>query len=149
MAIRPSGPSAAWVLGLLSAAPFAVFAAFYCWGPDLLSRPAARALAVYSAAIISFMGGSRWGLEAGRTAPRWLVLGPGMASPLIALGIWTFTTNQPTYWRLGAFMVCFLLLWLWDTVLSELPPWYLKLRTLSQMIACVSLAVALEKSLRI
>jgi hypothetical protein len=147
MAMRPTGPVAAWVLGLTSAAPFAVMAVLFCWGPKDLHGPAGRALLVYSAAIVSFMGGSRWGLEASRASPRWAVLGPGMASPLLALGIWSVTYEQPLSWRFGGFMAAFLALWLWDTIFSELPAWYSRLRTACQFIACVSLAFALENSL--
>lgn len=148
MAMRPTGPVAAWVLGLLATAPFIVSASVFCWGPARLDGPASTALLVYSVAISSFMGGSRWGLEAGRAMPRWGVLGPGMALPLLATALWMVTLDMGLAWRLGAFMGVFLLLWLWDTIFSELPEWYSKLRTTVTLIACVSLAFALENTLR-
>ncbi len=149
MAMRATGPAAAQVLGLVAAAPFALLAGLVCWGPADLQVFASRALAVYAAAMVSFMGGSRWGLEAGRPGPRWLVLGPGMAAPLLALLVWVGTADLAVSWRFGGYIALFLALWLWDTILSELPAWYLRLRTVAQTIACVSLAFALENSLRL
>jgi hypothetical protein len=149
MAMKPTGPMSAQVLGVLSSVPFAVLAGIYCWGPEGSAAPAAMALSVYAAAIASFMGGSRWGLEAGRPAPRWLVLAPGMILPLAALLVWIATVDRPLSWRLGGFMVCFIGIWLWDTIFSELPGWYSRLRTIGQLTATASLAIALEKSLRL
>jgi len=149
MAMRPTGPSVAWVLGLLATAPFIIAAALYCWGPARLAQQAIDILLLYSVAISAFMGGSRWGLEAGRAMPRWAVLGPGIAMPLIATATWALTHELSMAWRLGAFMAVFLLLWLWDTIFSELPEWYGRLRTTVTLIACVSLAFALEKTLRL
>lgn len=149
MAMRPTGPVAAWVLGLLATAPFVVSAAVYCWGPARLMEPASAALLVYSVAIASFMGGSRWGLEAGRAMPRWGVLGPGIGMPLLSLLTWMGTHDLALAWRLGAFVGVFLLVWLWDTIFSELPEWYGRLRTTVTLIACVSLAFALENTLRL
>lgn len=149
MAMRSTGPAAAQVLGLVAAAPFVVLAGLFCWGPMDLRHFSSTALPVYAAAMVSFMGGSRWGMEAGRAAPRWLVLGPGMAAPLLALLAWVGTAELALSWRFGAYIVLFLALWLWDTILSELPAWYLRLRTVAQTIASVSLAFGLEKTLRL
>jgi hypothetical protein len=72
-----------------------------------------------------------------------------MVLPIAALLLWIVTVDRPLSWRLGGFMVCFIAIWLWDTTFSELPAWYSRLRSIGQLVATASLAVALEKSLRL
>jgi hypothetical protein len=148
MALRPTGPLGAWVLGLLASAPFVLGAWVYCWGPDLVQGAASRGLLLYSAAMIAFMGGSRWGVEIARAPPRWIVLAPAIITPLAALTLSMSMVDLALQWRLGGFLFGFLALWLWDSISTDLPAWYQRLRTTVTLIACVSLGLALEHALR-
>lgn len=149
MALRPTGPAGAWILGLLGALPFAIGAFLYCWGWEVLEGAASRGLLLYSAAFVSFMGGSRWGVEIGRSPPRWMVLAPAIVVPAVAVGLTMSMVELSLSWRLGGFIAAFLALWIWDSISTELPGWYPRLRTTVTTIACVSLGLALEHSLRL
>ncbi len=148
MALRPSGPAGAWILGLLGALPFIVGAILYCWGWAILEGPASRGLLLYSATLLSFMGGSRWGVEIGRSPPRWVVLAPAIVLPTVAVALTMSTVELSLSWRFGGFIAAFMALWLWDCISTELPQWYPRLRTAVTAVACVSLGLALEHSLR-
>lgn len=148
MALRPTGPAGPWILGLLATLPFAIGAAVYCWGPSILRGHSSRGLLLYSATLISFMAGSRWGVEVGRAPPRFSVLIPAMATPLLAVILIMSMLELDLIWRLVGFIAAFIALWLWDSISTELPAWYPRLRTAVTVVACVSLALVLEHVLR-
>jgi hypothetical protein len=55
-------PAAALILGLAGAIPFVALAITFALGlPELLGFPALGSLIAYSAVILSFLGGIRWG----------------------------------------------------------------------------------------
>jgi len=134
-------------MGLLGTAPFILGALVYCWGPDIAEGVASRGLLLYSAVMIAFMGGSRWGLEIGRAPPRWVVLAPAIAMPLFALILTMSLVELDLKWRLAGFLGGFLALWLWDVISTEVPGWHLRLRTTVTVVACVCLGLALEHAL--
>lgn len=136
------------MLGLLGLAPFFGGAAVYAWGPPELGGPGLLTLLAWSAAILSFLGGTRWGVEmAARAQPRWSVLA---LSVLPAAAAWLLLAAAPlaaTERQLTGFIVAFALQWLWDLTAKDPPRWYGRLRTLLTAGAVLALAVALWKTL--
>lgn len=142
-------PAPAWVLGLGGLIPFVVAAGAFAYGPPRLAGPALLALVTYAAAVLSFLGGVRWGAEILHTdRPAWFTL---LGSVLPALVGWAllaapFATPE---WQLSGFLAAFLGCWLWDLRSGLLPPWYERLRTLLTLGAVVCIGVALEKALSV
>ena len=69
-ATRESIPLALWVIVLLAMSPFPVTALVYGYGPDARMESMIKALLSWSAVVLSFLGGVRWGLETREPAPR-------------------------------------------------------------------------------
>ena len=66
-----SAPTALWVIALLCMAPFPASAVAYVFGPADVTGPALTVLLTWSAVVLGFLGGIRWGLESARATPRW------------------------------------------------------------------------------
>lgn len=107
-------------------------------------------LLAYSAAILSFLGGTRWGMEvAARRPPRPLVLigsnlPPVAAWLLLAAGGGASLTEVQT---LGAFLLAFVVQGVWDARATDAPPWHRRLRVGVTVGACLALALALGTTL--
>jgi hypothetical protein len=145
MAYRLTPPRAALILGLAALAPFVGSSLTFAYGPANLAGPALLALTVWSAVILGYLGGVRWGVELAGQPRTW-----ALASSLswTAVGWLILIVPLPTVgWQLILFLAAFLAKWLWDVLSRELPPWYRHLRTWATAGACVSLAVALEHAL--
>lgn len=146
--LRPATPVAAWLPGALGVIPFAVSAGLFAFGPERWAGPALLTLLTYSAVILSFLGGIRWGMELGQNPHR-----PSMpllfASTVPALAGWAILAAPggvtPDF-QIAALMICLLFQWLWDTQSPNLPGWYPRLRTFLTLGAVVSLAVGLEQA---
>jgi len=133
-------------LGLI---PFFVAAGVYAYGPGNLAGPALLTLLTYSAAVLSFLGGARWGVEmAVRRHPRWIVLAPAVLVSLVAW-ILLASSGLTAEHQLGGFIAAFLLQWAWDSRSNSPPAWYPRLRTLLTLGAVLALAAALEATLRL
>ena len=141
-------PVAAWTLCILAIAPFPILALSYRYWAHGHEAGMILALMSYSAVVLSFLGGSRWGREITLPKPRWGVLIPSMATMFIAWGLRVGDDYVPLTWQLGGFIAAFLAIWLWDAVSPDLPGWYPRLRTALTAGACVSLAFALGKAWR-
>jgi hypothetical protein len=101
----------------------------------------------WSAGAMSFLGGVRWGLETREPDPRWQRQG---FSALAALAAWVILLargHAPDSWILGGFIAAFLIQWLFDHQTPDTPSRYPILSTAVTGVACVSLALALEKAL--
>ena len=137
------------MLGALGVIPFAAAAAVYSLGAPNLAGPALLTLLGYSAAILSFLGGVRWGVEiAVRRTPRWHVLAASMLPPLVSWGLLAGSALVVQH-QLAGFLLAFLLQWAWDSRSNSAPAWYPRLRTLLTLGAVLSLAAALEAALRL
>ena len=142
-------PTPALVLGVLGLVPFFAGAGVYAFGPADLGGPGLLTLLAWSAAILSFLGGTRWGVEmaARPQQPRWSVLTP---SVLPTAAAWLLLAAAPlaaTERQLMGFIAAFVLMWLWDFRAKDPPRWYGPLRTLLTAGAVVALALALWKTL--
>lgn len=141
-------PVAAWTLGALAILPFPVLALVYRYFANGHEQGLVLMLMSYSAVVLGFLGGSRWGREITLDKPRWGVLIPSMAAMFIAWALRVSDDYLPLTWQLGGFIAAYLAVWLWDAVSPDLPGWYPRLRTALTAGACVSLAFALGKAWR-
>ncbi len=148
--IRPeaSAPRPLWVIALLCLTPFPASAVIYVYGPADLTGPALTLLLTWSAVVLGFLGGIRWGLESARVAPRWPRLAISLISPTAAWALVFARGSIDTPWLLCGFMAAFILQWLFDHAAPDVPARYPRLMTTLTLGACISLALALEQALR-
>jgi hypothetical protein len=148
---EPASP-AALALGTAGLIPFWAAALAYAFGPPQLAGPALLALLAYSAAILSFLGGARWGMEiAARRPPRASVLA---LSSLPALAAWVLLAGTgglglTEVHALGGFLLAFAIQGLWDARASDAPRWHRGLRVWLTVGACGALATALGATLTV
>jgi hypothetical protein len=92
-------------------------------------RPvAAEVLAGYSALILSFLGGARWGQAVVRPAPGIGMISLAMLPTLAGLALLLVPSGLRRA-QLLALAVALALHWLWDITGANLPLWYSSLRT--------------------
>jgi hypothetical protein len=142
-------PRRIWSIALIAAAPFPIAAALYAYGPEPLSARALTLLLSWSAVVLGFLGGVRWGLEVAHRRPSPVRLAGAVLSPAFGWGLLFARDAMPVAWAIGAFAAAFILQWLFDHAEPEAAPQHPRLLTLLTGIACVSLAVALEQALRL
>jgi hypothetical protein len=138
---------AVWVFGLSTLIPFFISSVLFCYGPEPLQKPALIALLAYSAAMVSYFGGVRTGLEIENPSPRWRTLGISLLFPLAAFGLLLGELKFEAAWQLSGFLLVFLLQWVWDVTDHDGPTWRPRMRTLMTAGAAISLAFALEQAL--
>jgi hypothetical protein len=137
-------PPVALLLGLVGTVPF-IAAAIGCWvDPELARRgmwlPAGLA---YGAAILSFLGGIRWGAS----------LGSHQHQPQFTLSVLPCLAGWAALLVPGIIGICmliggFLLQALWDVTgvqTGRLPPWFGRLRMWSTAIVISALLAMLGK----
>ncbi|MBS0361965.1 MAG: DUF3429 domain-containing protein [Proteobacteria bacterium] len=141
-------PPALWAIAIGSLAPFPIAAAAYGWGSPDVARPALTVIIVWSACVLGFLGGVRWGLENGRPSPRPYRLVISVASPVAAAAILISRGRVPDGWVVGGLIAAFLLQWLFDHQGPDVPARYPRLSTAVTAAACVSLAVCLDQAMK-
>ncbi|MCE7029385.1 DUF3429 domain-containing protein [Jiella avicenniae] len=136
----------AWTLGFAGLVPFVIMTGLLAYaGRDFIAYPQLiLALSGYSATILAFLGGIRWGFS---LAPAHQAIGTLVASVLPSLLGWVLLF-APSPWAFAGFAAGFVLTGLWDVVSArrgELPGWFGRLRlvlssvvTLCQIVAFVS-----------
>ena len=144
-----SAPRPLWGIALLGLAPFPISALVYLYGPADLSGPALALLLTWSAIMLGFLGGIRWGLESGRAQPRWTRLGQSVLSPIAGWSLLFSRGALDTAWLLCGLIAAFILQWLYDHTAPDVPARYPRLMTTLTLGACLSLALALEQALRL
>src|SRR5678816_426176 len=77
-------PTALWIIAGAALAPFPLSALAYGWGEPDVARPALTVIITWSAVILAFLGGARWGLESALAKPRPQRLLISVLSPVIA-----------------------------------------------------------------
>lgn len=148
MTEETGAPRSIWVIALLGLSGFPLAAMAYAYGPDSISGHGLNVLITWSAVMLGFLGGIRWGLESSRGAPRWSRLA---VSTLFPIGGWTLLALRgdiPVEWILTGFIAAYILQWLFDHSAPDTPSRYPSLMTVLTLGASVSLAMALEKALR-
>lgn len=142
-------PAVALWLTLAGLVPFAVPAGLL-WilrADPVLSGQVALALLVYSALILSFLGGVRWGAEINAQGSGGIPRGPILAlSVLGALAGWVMvliSSLTGVFWPVLAFAAAtHILHGYWDADGAGLPRWFRGLRIIAATGAVLSLAAA-------
>jgi Protein of unknown function (DUF3429) len=147
-ALKPqTAPVGLWAIALLALTPFLVAAYLYAYGPSDLARPGLTVLLNWSGVVLAFLGGVRWGLESAEPTPRAHRLFLAALSPAAAWTVFMARGIIPDYWILTAFLIAFLLNWMFDHRAPDIPTRYPRLSTLLTVGACTCLGIALEKSI--
>ncbi|HEY9234307.1 MULTISPECIES: DUF3429 domain-containing protein [Phenylobacterium] len=141
-------PKPLWAIALAGVAPFPAAALAYVYGPPGISPDALTVLLSWSAVMLGFLGGVRWGLESGRAQPRWPRLALSAVSPIGGWALLFARGSIAMPWLLGGFLAAFILQWLFDHSAPDVPARYPRLMTVLTLGACLSLALALEQALR-
>jgi hypothetical protein len=141
-------PVALWAIAVLALAPFPVSAIAYGYGPPDMARPALTVILTWSAVVMSFLGGVRWGMETGRVEVRPARQVISVTSAVIAWGLLLGRGRVPDSWILAGAIAAFLLQWLFDHQGPDVPARYPKLSTAITAAACVSLAICLDQAIR-
>ncbi len=125
-------PRVVFIYGLLGVLPFLACPLAGVVAPAARG-PAAVLLAGYAALILSFLGGARWGLAIGQSAPSPRTVGAAMLPTLVGLALLTLTGVAPSLQFLGL-AVALVGVCTWDLMSGGLPEWYPRLRAI--LTAC-------------
>lgn len=142
-----SAPASLWSISLLAVLPFLISAGVYAYGPRESAHEALIALLSWSAVVLAFLGGVRWGLETMLRQPRPMRLLGSAVLPAVAWALFLGRAAAPEALILAGFLIAFLLQWLFDHRARGAPGRYPRLSTVLTGGACVSLALALEQAL--
>ncbi len=147
--MEETAPKPIWVVALIGLLGFPIPALVYAYGSHDIATLGLNVLITWSAVIMGFLGGIRWGLESARPDPRWARLAASTVSPFAGFLLFAARHYIHADWVISGFLVAFMVQWLFDHATPESPVRYPRLTTILTLVACVSLAVALEKALRI
>jgi len=148
MSRNEAPPVALWLIALVALAPFPVSALVYSYGSPSTTALALSVLLTWSAVVLSFLGGVRWGMETTMNAPRPVRQVISVLSAVVAWGLLIARHRAPEEWIIGGAMAAFLLQWLFDHQGPDVPARYPKLSTAITAAACISLAICLDQALR-
>ncbi|WP_370194760.1 MULTISPECIES: DUF3429 domain-containing protein [Alphaproteobacteria] len=133
----------AWILGLAGLIPFvAMTAALAYAGRAFIAYPQlVLALSGYSATILAFLGGIRWGAALWRDHGQRHIL---VLSVLASLVGWALLF-VPTPWMFAGFAIAFALVGVWDVLAARrrtLPDWFGRLRLVLTIVVVLCQLVA-------
>lgn len=149
MDAETSAPLPLWIIAMAALSPFPLSAAVYAYGPDRMAHDALTVILTWSAIVMSFVGGVRWGLETARKAPRPGRLAASVVGPVVAWMLILARGRWPETWLLCGFLSAFLVQWLFDHTAPDVPARWPRLLTVLTLGAGLSLAIALEQALRL
>jgi hypothetical protein len=141
-------PAALWTIALLALSPFPITALTYAYGDPVVAGQALTILLTWSAVVLSFLGGVRWGMETLLRSPRIYRQAISVASAVAAWLLLLARHRFADSWILVGGIAAFLLQWLFDHQAPDVPARYPKLSTAITGAACVSLAICLDKAIR-
>jgi hypothetical protein len=141
-------PGALWIIAAVALAPFPAAALAYGWGPPDVARPALTVIINWSAVVLAFLGGARWGLETATPTPRWTRMLISVVSPVIAWSMLLSRHRIADSWIIGGCIAAFIFQWMFDHHAPDVPARYPKLSTALTGAACISLAICLDQSLK-
>jgi hypothetical protein len=129
-------PVLAW--GLAGLIPFLGLPILSLAAPEL-SAGCDRALGLYAAVILSFLGGARWGQEVASAAPDPRLIALSMAPSVAAWGLALLPPGHAGL-QLAGLAGALVLHLLWDLRSQGLPGWYPRLRLILTAGAVAGLA---------
>ncbi|OYU68932.1 MAG: DUF3429 domain-containing protein [Alphaproteobacteria bacterium PA2] len=141
-------PKGLWAMALLGLAPFPLSAIIYAYGPSGMAIHGLNVLLTWSAVTMGFVGGVRWGVESSRLHPEAIRLVGSTISPFIGWGLLALRRYVEVDWIVGGFLAAFIVQWMFDQAAPGVPNKYPRMVTFLTLGAGVSLAMALEKSMR-
>lgn len=145
---REAAPLSLWILAVVGLLPFPVSAGVYGYGPPAAAREAVTVLLTWSAVVLSFLAGVRWGLESGRRTPRRGRLAAAVMFAMVAWALLLARWRLELAWTLTAYLAAFMLQWLSDHAAPNTAARFPLLSTAVTASACISLAVALDQAIR-
>lgn len=140
-------PAALWAIAIIALGPFPGSALMYCYGPMADQAYSLTVLLSWSALVLAFLGGVRWGLETREPAPRWYRLAFYALCAAAGLAVLLGRGLVPDPWLLALFIASFMIQWLFDHQVPDTPSRYPSLSTALTAAAGMSLALALEKAI--
>ncbi|MDO8378073.1 DUF3429 domain-containing protein [Phenylobacterium sp.] len=149
MDAETSAPKPMWAIALVGLSAFPISAIIYAYGPASWSGHALNVLLAWSAIMLGFLGGIRWGLETSLETPRWQRLAGSIISPIVGFGLIVARGDIPTSWIITGLMGAFIVQWLFDQTAPDVPARYPRLMTVLTLGASVSLAMALEQAMKL
>lgn len=141
-------PAALWAIAVLALSPFPVSALAYSYGSPGLAGEGLTVILTWSAVVLSFLGGVRWGMETLLKQPRIHRQAISVASAVAGWFLLLARHRFADSWIVGGGIVAFLLQWLFDHQAPDVPARYPKLSTAITGAACVSLAICLDQAIR-
>lgn len=145
---REAAPISLWIMAVLALLPFPVSAGIYGYGRPEDARQAVTVLLTWSAVVLSFLAGVRWGLESARRVPRRGRLFGALMFGVVAWGLLLARWRLDLAWIVTAYLAAFMLQWLSDHAAPNTAARFPRLSTAVTVAACVSLAVALDQAIR-
>jgi len=145
---REAPPLSLWGMAVVALLPFPVSAGVYGYGPPAAGREAVTVLLTWSAVVLSFLAGVRWGLESGRRTPRRGRLAAAVMFAIVAWALLLARWRLELAWILTAYLAAFMLQWLSDHAAPNTTSRFPMLSTAVTASACISLAVALDQAIR-
>jgi len=141
-------PTSLWIIALVALSPFPAAALAYTMGPRAAAPLALEVMLTWSAVVLAFLGGVRWGLETGRAVPRANRLASTVVSPVLAWILFLGRDRLHPQWVLLGFLAAFLAQWLFDHAAPDVPARWPRLTTALTLGACLSISVVLEQVMR-
>lgn len=143
-----AAPISLWAMAFLALLPFPVAASVFVYGSDDASRQGLSVLLTWSAVVLAFLAGVRWGLESSRRVPRFSRLASAVVFGAAAWGLLVARWRIELAWTLAAYLCAFMLQWVSDHTTPNTAARFPRLSTTITAAACVSLALALDHVLR-
>lgn len=149
MQSKGRAPISLWIIALVALSPFPGSALAYTMGPPSAAPFALEVMLTWSAVVLAFLGGVRWGLETGRARPRSSRLSLTVVSPVLAWILFLGRDRLHPQWVLLGFLAAFLAQWLFDHAAPDVPARWPRLTTALTLGACLSISVVLEQVMRL
>jgi hypothetical protein len=145
---REAPPLTMWLMASVALIPFPLSAGLFVFGPRETAREALTVLLTWSAVVLAYLAGVRWGLESGRRTPRVSRLAGAVAFGVIAWGLLLARWRIELSWTLAAYLAAFMVQWTLDHATPAPQARFPRLSTAITAAACVSLALALDEVIR-
>jgi Protein of unknown function (DUF3429) len=144
---RDAVPRGPWVLSIGGLLPFMATLVGSVFAPAPLDGVSTTIFYAYGAAILSFLGGTRWGFEIGARPdqPGWLTLVVAIVPSLLAASV-AITQYVAPMLGLGLLSAGFFMMLVWDLAstgggVRRWPNWYRPLRITMTLSVLVMLGI--------